>query len=156
MRESFADGTLSRCRVGHSISPASPIAAGWRHPTPDVDVDVDVEEAYRPNALFADRLNQSDTPRLTGIVLLASLRANISNPRRPPGCGQVGAPSPGGIRGLDVKELLGLPTTPTEWTVFVLNHAGENNLYCFGTHRLGSRLIAADADRTASNWARGA
>jgi uncharacterized protein (TIGR03083 family) len=95
---------------------------------------------------FADRMARADTARLSDAELLASLRANVHHPWRPPRGGQAGALSHDVIHGLDVTEALGLPRVPAERVRHVLDSAGPRALAFFGTDLTGLRLVATDTD----------
>jgi len=95
---------------------------------------------------FADRVAREDTARLSDAELLASLRANVHHPWRPPRGGQAGALSHDVIHGLDVTEALGLPRVPADRVRHVLDGAGPRALAFFGTDLTGLRLVATDTD----------
>jgi uncharacterized protein (TIGR03083 family) len=95
---------------------------------------------------FADHRARADTARLSDAELLASLRANIHHPWRPPRGGQAGALSHDVIHGLDITEALGLPRVPTDRVRHVLDSAGPRALAFFGTNLTGLRLVATDTD----------
>ena len=95
---------------------------------------------------FADRMARADTARLSDAELLASLRANIHHPWRPPRGGQAGALSHDVIHGLDITEALGLPRVSADRARQVLDNAGPRALAFFGTDLAGLRLVATDTD----------
>jgi uncharacterized protein (TIGR03083 family) len=97
---------------------------------------------------FADHRARADTARLSDAELLASLRANIRHPWRPPRGGQAGALSHDVIHGLDITEALGLPRVPPDRVRHVLDSAGPRALAFFGTNLTGLRLVATDTDLT--------
>jgi uncharacterized protein (TIGR03083 family) len=95
---------------------------------------------------FADRIAHADTAAHTDAELLATLRANVAHPWRPPGGGQAGALSHDVIHGLDVTEALGLPRTPADRVRLVLGSATPRMLAYFGSDLSGTRLVATDTD----------
>lgn len=95
---------------------------------------------------FADRLAREDTARLSDVDLLASLRANVTHPWRPPAGGQAGALSHDVIHGLDVTEALGLERVPADRVKLVVDGAGPRAMSYFGTDLTGQRLVATDTD----------
>ncbi|HEY4455550.1 MAG TPA: maleylpyruvate isomerase family mycothiol-dependent enzyme [Pseudonocardiaceae bacterium] len=95
---------------------------------------------------FADRVARRDAARMSGAELLASLRANITNPWQPPGGGAAGALSHDTIHGLDMSEPLGLPAPPVERIALVLANATPRSLAFFGVDLTGIQLRGTDAD----------
>ncbi len=97
---------------------------------------------------YANRAACADTRALTDAELLASYRANITNPWRPPGGGAIGALSHEVIHGLDITEPLHLPPAPPDRIALVLQAASPRQLKYFGVDLQGHRLVATDADAT--------
>jgi uncharacterized protein (TIGR03083 family) len=95
---------------------------------------------------FADRIAHEDTARSSDEELLASLRANVTHPWRPPAGGQAGALSHDVIHGLDVTEALGLERVPADRVKVVVDAAGPRAMSYFGTDLSGRRLVATDTD----------
>nr|WP_218890676.1 maleylpyruvate isomerase family mycothiol-dependent enzyme [Actinomycetospora corticicola] len=95
---------------------------------------------------FADRIAHEDTARSSDEELLASLRANVTHPWRPPAGGQAGALSHDVIHGLDVTEALGLERVPADRVKLVVDAAGPRAMSYFGTDLTGRRLVATDTD----------
>jgi uncharacterized protein (TIGR03083 family) len=96
---------------------------------------------------MADRQARRDTARLSDAQLLASLRANVAHPWRPPGGGETGALSHDIIHGLDISVGLGLARRPpVERVGLVLAGMRTRNVRYFGTDLDGVRLEATDLD----------
>lgn len=95
---------------------------------------------------YADRAARADAARMSGAELLASLRANITNPWQPPGAGPAGALSHDTIHGLDITEPLGLPSPPVERIALVLANTNRRSLSYFGVELAGIQLRGTDAD----------
>jgi uncharacterized protein (TIGR03083 family) len=95
---------------------------------------------------YADRAAHADAERMSSAELLASLRANITNPWQPPGGGAAGALSHDTIHGLDITEPLGLPAPPVERIALVLANANPRSLSFFGVDLTGIQLRGVDAD----------
>jgi uncharacterized protein (TIGR03083 family) len=136
---------------------APSLCAGWRvrevvaHMTMPYRTSVVGLAAGMVRARFsfdrlADRSARADTETMSDDDLLASLRANIRHPWRPPGGGQAGALSHDVIHGLDMTVPLGLPGPPTGRIALVLLNTSERALRYFGRKDKGHRLIATDAD----------
>ena len=98
--------------------------------------------------VFADRRAREDTATTSDAELLASLRANVRHPWRPPAGGQAGALSHDVIHGLDITEPLGLPPAPPERIALVLNNSTPRAMEYFGTKLDGRRFEATDTDVT--------
>jgi uncharacterized protein (TIGR03083 family) len=95
----------------------------------------------------ADRLARSDAAAQSSSDLLDCLRRNVDHRWKPPGGGQLGAVSHDVIHGLDITEVLGVPSvSPPPRLAEVLN--SPKLARAFKVDLTPYRLIATDADYT--------
>lgn len=134
---SLCDGWRVREVVAHMTLP-------YRHSS--LRVLAGIAAARGRFDVFADRIARQDTAKHPDDELLASLRANLRNPWRPPGGGQAGALSHDVIHGLDITGALGLPSPPTERVRAVLDHSTVRSIAYFGVDLTSTRLEATDTD----------
>jgi uncharacterized protein (TIGR03083 family) len=101
---------------------------------------------------MADRAAREDANTLTAAELVASLRANVDHPWKPPGGGYVGALSHDLIHGLDITVGLDLDRRPPPERVgLVLGSLKPGQLKFFGTDLTGVQLRATDLDWSYGN-----
>jgi uncharacterized protein (TIGR03083 family) len=96
---------------------------------------------------MADQAARADAEALTSDDLIASLRANVNHPWKPPGGGYVGALSHDVIHGLDITVGLDLDRRPPPERVgLVLRSVKPSQLKFFGVDLTGVELRADDLD----------
>jgi uncharacterized protein (TIGR03083 family) len=96
---------------------------------------------------MADQAARADADALTAEQLVASLRAGVDHPWKPPGGGYVGALSHDLIHGLDITVGLDLDRRPPPERVgLVLGSLKPGQLKFFGVDLSGVELRATDLD----------
>jgi uncharacterized protein (TIGR03083 family) len=97
----------------------------------------------------SDRMARRDAAALSTDDLVATLKANVGNPWKPPGGGLVGALSHDVVHGLDITVALGLGrTVPHDRLRLVLDGMTPRSVKYFGADLAGRRLEATDLDWT--------
>ncbi len=134
----------SLCRGWRALDVAAHITMPFRTSLPKLMVGL-AAAGFSFNR-YADRAARKDAARMSGVELLAILRANITNPWQPPGGGPAGALSHDTIHGLDITEPLDLPSPPLERLALVVANANPRSLSYFGVDLAGIQLRGIDAD----------